>query len=154
TVTDEFPLPSPGDPFAITLGPDQNLWFTESFATRVGRISPAGQISEFGLRELNAFFGDITAGPDGALWFIDNITIGPPNLVRITTDGNTTPRVPVPAPFGLGGLTTGPDQNIWFTEVSGNQIGQLVLGPGGSSSAPPQALHHLPVDDAASPSPT
>src|SRR5262249_9730359 len=73
----------------------------------------------FGLHVLNSFYGDITAGPDGALWFLVNNTIGPVQLGRITTDGEQS-FIDVTAPFGLGGITTGPDGNIWFTETGGN----------------------------------
>src|SRR5258708_35330693 len=50
----EFPLPtSEISPAGITAGPDGNLWFTASTAvgdiSRIGRITPAGQISEFAL---------------------------------------------------------------------------------------------------------
>jgi virginiamycin B lyase len=39
------------------------------FANRIGRITPAGDITEFPLpRPLTRSFG-ITAGPDGNLWF-------------------------------------------------------------------------------------
>ena len=33
--------------FAITAGPDGNLWFTEPNLERIGRITPAGVVSEF-----------------------------------------------------------------------------------------------------------
>jgi len=38
TVT-EFPLPLPGEPFGITAGPDGNVWFTEAFGNKIGRIT-------------------------------------------------------------------------------------------------------------------
>src|SRR5438128_11788033 len=44
----EFPMPTAeGQPFDITAGPDGNLWFTEQSASRIGRITPAGVITEF-----------------------------------------------------------------------------------------------------------
>src|SRR5262249_21123695 len=50
----------------IAVGPDGNLWSTDPVANDIGRIPPAGQVTEFpGL----AGEGDITAGPDGNLWF-------------------------------------------------------------------------------------
>src|SRR5215467_11039189 len=43
----EFSIPTAKSiPFGITVGPDGNLWFTESNANRIGRISPAGTITE------------------------------------------------------------------------------------------------------------
>ena len=34
-------------PSGIAAGPDGNLWFTESDASRIGRITPSGVVSEF-----------------------------------------------------------------------------------------------------------
>jgi hypothetical protein len=34
----EYPVPSGGQPFAITAGPDGNLWFTEGDGAHVGRV--------------------------------------------------------------------------------------------------------------------
>lgn len=63
TVT-EFDIPSPGLHLGdIAKGPDGNLWFTEDRG--IGRISPSGAISEFGLPCLSH---GITTGPDGNLW--------------------------------------------------------------------------------------
>jgi hypothetical protein len=127
----EYPLPSGGDPLAITVGSDGALWFTEQHFTQIGRLGLDGKINEFGPHVLNSFYGDITAGPDGAVWFVVNNTIGQEQLGRITPDGQET-FVEVAAPFGLGGITTGPDGNIWVTETGGNAIGQWVLKGGAS----------------------
>jgi virginiamycin B lyase len=44
----EFPVPTPGSqPAGITTGPDGNLWFTETVANQIGRITTAGVIKEF-----------------------------------------------------------------------------------------------------------
>jgi streptogramin lyase len=55
---------------------------------------------------------EITAGPDGNLWFTNynDATIG-----RITTAGVVTE---FPVPHGAGGITAGPDGNLWFTNYS------------------------------------
>jgi streptogramin lyase len=43
-----FPVPSPAsDLQQIVAGPDGALWFTEKGANNVGRITTAGQITEF-----------------------------------------------------------------------------------------------------------
>src|SRR6266508_2761442 len=45
---DRFPIPSANSmPIEITLGPDGNLWFTESNRSKVARITPAGVITEY-----------------------------------------------------------------------------------------------------------
>ncbi len=44
-------------PWLITTGPDGNLWFTEYGRNKIGRISTAGAITEYGLcRSFHAFF--------------------------------------------------------------------------------------------------
>jgi virginiamycin B lyase len=77
--------------------------------------------------------GGISAGPDGALWFIEE---GSSEIGRITTAGaithefpiSTTPD-PVPAdptlPTRLDQITLGPDGALWFTEPRDNSIGRI-----------------------------
>jgi virginiamycin B lyase len=43
------------------------LWFTEISTDRVGRITPAGEVTEFALPTRGGFASAITTGPDGAL---------------------------------------------------------------------------------------
>src|SRR2546423_14292103 len=87
----------------------------------------------------------ITAGSDGALWFIDqgNNAIG-----RITTSGSVT-EFPVPTPNAFSpnvqptGITSGPDGNIWFTEQDTKAaIGRIIVGsPGaGAVTASPSSV--------------
>jgi virginiamycin B lyase len=53
----------------------------------------------------------ITAGPDGSVWFTEQIG----NIGRITVTGTIT-EFPLPNPnsFPLA-ITAGPDGNLWFT---------------------------------------
>src|SRR5262249_56583218 len=64
----EFPILNDMNsrPQGITRGPDGNLWFTENSANRIGRITPAGVVTEFaaGITP-NSGPNEITAGPDG-----------------------------------------------------------------------------------------
>ena len=58
-------------PTAITAGSDDNLWFTE-LAGRIGRITPAGVVTEFsdGITTGAVPYG-IAVGCDGNLWFTE-----------------------------------------------------------------------------------
>jgi virginiamycin B lyase len=93
----------------------------------------AGTVTEFPTPTRGTPF-DITAGPDGNLWF----TVGAGEIGRITPGGSITLfRLPgtcgkylTCAPWGI---TAGPDGNLWFTEEIGNVIGRIT--PGGSFSA-------------------
>jgi len=66
---------------------------------------------------------DITAGPDGNLWFTESRGN---RIGRITTGGVVTEfsaGISVGAqPFGI---TAGPDGNLWFTEASAGRIGRI-----------------------------
>src|SRR5436190_24238414 len=69
TIT-EFPITTAASsPRAITAGPDGNLWFTEFFGNRIGRITPAGSVTEFAVANGGPL--GITAGPDGNLWLTE-----------------------------------------------------------------------------------
>src|SRR5262245_58319489 len=64
----EFPIPIidtlSSQPTGITRGPDGNLWFAESDGNRIGRITPAGVVTQFsaGITP-RSLPGEITAGP-------------------------------------------------------------------------------------------
>ena len=117
----EFPVPTvDSGPWSITTGPDGALWFTESFANKIGRITTAGVITEFAVPSANSqLLGGITQGPDGAVWFTEEIA---GKIGRITTAGVITEFSAGGAPLGI---TTGPDGALWFTQSFANQIGRI-----------------------------
>jgi streptogramin lyase len=131
-VTNHFPvatLPSslpPTDPNyvnaldQITLGPDNNLWFTQPRDDQIGVITPGGAVAEFNVSPPGSRPDAITRGPDGNLWF----TAPGANLIgRITTSGAITT---FPGAFpGAQDITAGPDGALWFTESLGNSIGRI-----------------------------
>jgi virginiamycin B lyase len=57
----------------IVVGPDGALWFSEESASKIGRITTAGQISEYALSPNSGPMG-ITVGRDGAIWFAEELT--------------------------------------------------------------------------------
>jgi RHS repeat-associated protein len=144
----EFSLPTPGNfPWGITNGPDGNLWFAESglgdnvsssTGNKIGKITPAGVITEYPLPIGNTYRTcgrcpiEITAGPDGNLWFTE---YGPGKIGRMTPSGVLT-EFPIPTgnsfPYGIA---AGPDGALWFTEtgvsdggvgpIGGNNIGRI-----------------------------
>jgi streptogramin lyase len=124
-----FPLPTVGfNPGDLTVGPDGDLWFTESSNSSsatgaIGRITPSGALTEVPLPD-HGFAGGLTVGPDGNLWFTENSNSSSATgaIGRITPSGAIT-AFPLPAgdglanalTVGLGGLTVGPDGDLWFT---------------------------------------
>src|SRR5260370_14090212 len=71
----EYTLPtSNGQPFEITPGPDGALWFTESNANKIGRITTGGSITQFPIPTAAQDPEGIVPGPDGNLWFTERRT--------------------------------------------------------------------------------
>ncbi len=66
---------------------------------------------------------DITAGPDGNLWFTE---AGGNRIGRITPLGVVTEfSAGISAGASPQGITAGPDGNLWFTEGAGSRIGRI-----------------------------
>jgi streptogramin lyase len=88
------------------------MWFTDGTDNRIGRI---GLSTGTGI----AFFStgitgtarpqEIAAGPDGNLWFTENVT---GRVARITPDGSIHEYGP--AGSLPDGIAAGPDGNMWF----------------------------------------
>ena len=118
----------------ITTGPDGNLWFTDSGAHQVGRITPAGAYLEFPVPNPDAFLTQIVTGPDGNLWFSETFAN---SVGRMTTNG-------VLSEFRLSnspnGITLGPDGNLWVSELNSiariTPIGVVTEFPAGQFSNP------------------
>src|SRR5947207_2568958 len=73
TAIAEFPLSSGAAPYGITNGPDGNIWFTESAASKIGMMNPTTHaVSEFPVPTANSSPSGITAGPDGNIWFVES----------------------------------------------------------------------------------
>src|SRR5436309_8965746 len=119
-----------GGPTSIIAGRDGNLWFTERFGNKIGRLAPtSGLITEF-CQVLTAgnpsgITGSprgITVGPDGNIWFAEVSGV----IGRITSAGVITEfasdLIRDSGPFAI---TAGPDGNLWFTEFFGNKIAQF-----------------------------
>ncbi|OLC25897.1 MAG: hypothetical protein AUJ02_09970 [Chloroflexi bacterium 13_1_40CM_3_65_12] len=106
-------------PQRITTGPDGNLWFTEAFSNRIGRMTPAGTLTEFPLPMARSNPRAIVAGPDGNLWFTE-ASWSQPVIGRITPAGSVTEyRLDVPADVYPSEMVVGPDHNLWFTAPQG-----------------------------------
>lgn len=170
----EFTIPTEDSfPYAIAAGPDGNLWFTENLGNKVGRITVDGEITEFTVPTAQAALFGLGAGPDGNVWFaeesggkIGRITPAGeisefelsgvlPNDVKTGSDGNlwfgdatgnigrmTTSGSFIEFPLSSASddplyLVLGPDQNIWFAESPGGEIGRVTPDGGITDMAPP-----------------
>ena len=120
----EYPIPTASSqPTSIVTGPDGNLWFTEMYASKIGRITPAGAITEYATPTPWAGPAGIAKGADGNLWFAENYGS---NIAKISTSGSIT-EYPVPA-GGPYGITLGPDGNIWFVDSGSGDVGKITPG--------------------------
>jgi len=136
----EFPIPEPipgvveganvpghSLPADIALGADGNLWFTDDGTNSeghnlVGRITPAGVVSEFPIPAQATNPGGIALGADGNMWFTQsNGTVG-----RVTPAGVVSEYTATGMNGYAGGIVLGPDGNMWFGEEE-NLIGRMTL---------------------------
>ncbi len=113
------------DPSAITLGPDNALWFTDSSTdgsgtAYIGQMARDGRVTAYPVPTRNSQPIGITVGPDGALWFTEYTAA---KIGRITTAGVITeyPTTAGSSPFNI---TAGPDGALWYTELP-NSIGRM-----------------------------
>lgn len=119
----EFPLPT-GIALFLTGGPDGAIWFTLRNENRIGRLSLAGAFSSFPVPTSDARPGRIVSGPDGNLWFGEEIG----KISRVTPSGVFT-EFPIPTSNpGITGLVSGADGAIWFAEGNVSQIGRIATG--------------------------
>lgn len=86
-------------------------------------MTTSGAFTQYPLPTPTSEPSAITAGSDGALWFIEAGKIG-----RITTDNTTIIEYPVPTSGFLTGIVAGPDGALWFTESSAGKIGRITTG--------------------------
>src|SRR5438270_1122728 len=119
----EFPLPAGRAPTGITVGPDNNLWFTEESGSRIGRLTLSGDLREIALPIAGAPGVGIIAGPDGNLWFTDR---NADQIGRITPAGQITeyPTAENSSPLDI---TVAPDRTLWFSESNSDRLGRIGL---------------------------
>lgn len=129
TLLASYSLAAGSLPGVITAGPDGNLWFIAN--GKVNKITTSGTITSY---ELPLGVGtnpqNIVKGADGNLW----ITFGTGGYIgKVTIDGIFTEYL-VSDIATFGGLTLGPDGNIWFTAtesaglITSNLIGKITSG--------------------------
>ncbi len=118
-----------GCPRFITTGPGGTLWFTDlgPQATdgqiangqlpreRIGRFTLSGQITEFPLPDSSTEVTGLTAGPDGNLWFTDDMN---DRIGRLTPHGQLTefsmPSTSSSSDDYPNDIIAGPEMSLWF----------------------------------------
>jgi len=112
TITD-FPVTTSGS------GPDGNLWFTEFFVGKIGRITTDGTVTEFPAAGNPQF---VVVGSDGNLWFTEQSI---DKIGHMTTAGSFGDYPVISANAGLVGIAPGPDDNLWFCEAGAGNVGRI-----------------------------
>ena len=108
--------------FLTTLGPDGAVWFTDYNNGKIGRITPAGTVTEYSASTFSSPRpAGITVGPDGALWYTES---GTNRVGRMDPLSGT-----VTAEYNVGtepwGIVTGPDGAMWIAELGAGKIGRI-----------------------------
>ncbi|HET8913328.1 MAG TPA: hypothetical protein VFN23_17770 [Ktedonobacteraceae bacterium] len=167
-----------GPPTPITAGPDGNIWVAggtgpegESNPTyyTILKITPAGEMTSYSLPRpsqtlpgtLPGWGVSLISGADGAIWFLENVSLANAPTKQALLLGSITPSgtiklAPVEVDRGTapstsqgdelkGAITAGPDGNLWFMRHDG-QIGRIT--PSGVITwfqVPGQTVQELPI---------
>jgi streptogramin lyase len=161
----QFRVPTDNSqPRYITEGIDGNIWFTEgneiftpnpdpntggTFHRNIGRITPAGEITEFPIEgrdpdnplptQCDCLLNDIVQGPDNILYFTTNSN----RLGRITTaTGEVQPFIDTPFPVGDHLARHGDDlfisdfnaHSIWRYNITNDAFTEFPISNLGPSS--------------------
>lgn len=122
------------NPAGIAVGPDGNIWFTESLADVIGRITPEGEITEYPLPDRDRVHANpwaITGGHDDAVWFTKQLTN---ELGRLDPATGTMSVVPLSAGSGAGmvgggsSLDFAPDGRFWMDKPRGSVMATTPSG--------------------------
>lgn len=121
-VNNRYTTPSGDHPSGLTLGPDGNVWFAE--ASHVGKITPAGKITEYALLSVGNGADVITTGGDGNLWMGEYLAS---KIAKVTPAGKVT-EYPITGGGGCNphGIAKASDGNVWFR--CGSDIGRITPG--------------------------
>ena len=151
----QFKVPTANSqPRAITNASDGNRWFTEgteftSAPAKIGRITPAGTITEFAPDMADGcnicIITDIAQGQGGILYLTSN----DPALMRfdLATQSFQAP-VPMPNTSALGGNLAVSATDVWITDFNNDVVWRYQLSDGQFTSFPVSDPADVAVDGA------
>jgi streptogramin lyase len=151
-----YPVPPHGiaQPRHIAQGPEGDIWFTTENYSIVGKMTPAGVVTEYTLTpppgDKKAEPSVIVAGPDGNMWVADIGGNEYHAVWKITPSGGMTRFITSSTPSGM---TAGPDGNLWLAYGLTSKIAKMTTSgvvteyslpakssPGGIAVGPDQNL--------------
>jgi streptogramin lyase len=123
-------------PMGLVAGPDGNVWFAhfgkEGVGAAIGRITPAGVITEYREGLQGGSPRSLVVGPDGNLWFgIGESKTSNPAIGKITPEGEITRVATLTSNTSPRELTVGPGGRIWWVSNGGTRPGLGYVKPGG-----------------------
>lgn len=131
-VTDYVAPVDGANPGAVAIDAGGDAWSTLPGSNSIGRVDPTtGAFTSYAIPSANSTPTDITAGPDGAMWFTEGDTS---RIGRITGGGAVTE-------FSAGAgshptdITSGPDGALWFTDPFVGTVNRIDTA-GGLTSYP------------------
>jgi len=140
----DIPKAPAREPFGLAWGSDGALWFTAGPRGAVGRVSAGGVfLGEIVLPlPLPQIGSDLAQGADGALWVLAFNRPDVPYLARFSPAGSIDLFPIGGGGLDSGGLISGPDGYIWFTELSKSRMDRASLSgviqslplPGGAAA--------------------
>lgn len=137
----EYELPTPGAlPGGLVVGGDGAIWFHESGANKIGRLTPDGRVTEYAIptpESTEPRQGFVGVAPDGAVWFTESAA---DRLGRIGMDGRVSEsRIPTYNSSPLG-VAAGPDGAMWFAQWASGKVGRVAPNGEVSEIALPETL--------------
>ncbi|MEY2400250.1 MAG: virginiamycin lyase [Ilumatobacteraceae bacterium] len=132
-------------PRSIASGSDGNFWFTESsefLPAAIGRITPAGAVTEFPVGCGGCILTDIVQGPGGILYYTSNNA----ELGRITAAGVVLAPIPMPNSSVLAGNLASDGTSIWITDFNNNVVWRYRIAGGTFTQYTPPTAGSVPFD--------
>jgi streptogramin lyase len=147
----QFRVPTANsEPRAITNGSDGNRWFTEGTTftdapAKIGRITPAGGITEFDANCNLCIPTDIAQGPDNILY----ITSNDPILMRFDILSETfLEPVTLPNNNALGGNLAVHGNDVWITDFNNDSLWRYTITSAQFTQFPVPEPQDVAVDSA------
>jgi len=137
----QFKVPTANSqPRAITNGSDGNRWFTEgteftAAPAKIGRITPAGSITEFDANCQFCILTDIVQGPADILY----VTSNNPILLRFNVaTGTFLAPIDIPNSNAVAGDLAVHGDDIWFTDFNNDSLWRYNITAGQFTQFPLQ----------------
>jgi streptogramin lyase len=97
----------------IVTGPDKNIWYTDYYKPGLVKMTMSGAAHEYLFTGFNPT--SMTVGSDGKFYIGE---YGVAKIAVVTTSGTVSQKtIPSGDYMYQGGMTLGPDGNVWFAEL-------------------------------------